>query len=118
MFERSTLRMRKLTILSSMLVLAAMVLAACGGGATSTNVVPTHLPVTSVATEPATETSVATETPGGVPVTGVVNPARVSNELEFNVVDQSGNQVGSVNDMVLDLDKTSVAYVIVDTGTD
>src|SRR5512144_901425 len=118
MFERSKSRMRKTIIFLSMLVLAAMVLTACGGGATSTNVAPTQLPITSVATEPATEmpteTSVATETPGGVPVTGAVNPARVSNELDFSVVDQSGNQVGSVDEMVLDLDNTSVAYVIVD----
>jgi sporulation protein YlmC with PRC-barrel domain len=103
-----------------MVVLAAMVLTACGGGATSTNVAPTRLPINSVATEPATEmateTAVATETPGGVPVTGAINPARVSNELDFNVVDQSGNQVGTVDDMVLDLDNTSVAYVIVDTS--
>src|SRR5512144_804080 len=111
--------MRKTTILLSIMVLAAMVLAACGGGATSTNVAPTQLPITAVATEPATATEMPTEAPvatetAGVPVTGEVNPARVSNELDFNVVDQSGNQVGNVDEMVLDLDNTSVAYVIVD----
>lgn len=110
--------MRKITLLS-LLVLAAMVLAACGGEETTTTTAPTQPPITAVATEPATATEMpteaATETPG-VPVTGAVNPARVSNELEFSVVDQSGNQVGSVNDMILDLDTTTVAYVVVDAG--
>lgn len=96
-----------------------MVLAACGGGPTSTNVAPTVPPITAEVTEPATEVPteapMATET-AGVPVTGEINPARVSNQMQFNVVDQTGNQVGTAQDMILDLDNTSVAYVIVNAG--
>ncbi|HLO29221.1 MAG TPA: PRC-barrel domain-containing protein [Anaerolineales bacterium] len=112
--------MKKISALLSMLVLSAMVLAACGGGATSTSVVPTTLPATaestntSVATESPTE-AVPTGTPG-VPVTGGVNPASMSNELNFSVLDQDGNQVGQVEDMVLDLNNTQVAYVVVNTS--
>ena len=109
--------MRKVTLLLSTLVLAAMVLAACGGGTTSTTVAPTQSMPTeaSTATEMPTEMPVATET-AGVPVTGSVNPSLVSNEMNFDVMDQSGNKIAKVNDMVLDLDTTSVAYVVVDTG--
>src|SRR5512138_2007641 len=115
--------MRKITLLLSTLILSAMVLAACGGGPTSTNVAPTVPPITAEVTEPATEVPtemptepMATET-AGVPVTGEINPARVSNQMQFNVVDQTGNQVGTAQDMILDLDNTSVAYVIVNAGS-
>jgi len=113
--------MRKTSILLSMLALFAMVLAACGGGATSTNVVSSPPPVTAdatddmPATEMPTEVGTATEEPG-VPVTGDVNPARVSNQLDFPVLSQDGEQIGEVDDMVLDLDNRSVAYVVVSTG--
>ncbi|HJQ14940.1 MAG TPA: PRC-barrel domain-containing protein [Anaerolineales bacterium] len=110
-----------------MSVLVAMVLAACGGGATSTNVVESPPPVTVDATEDmsgmatdsptevATDAGTTTETPG-VPVTGEVNPARLSNQLDFTVWSQNGEQIGEVDDMVLDLDNTQVAYVVVGTG--
>lgn len=109
--------MRSKSILLSMLVLAAMVLAACGGGATSTNVVSSPPPVTvdatdDMATDMPTEAATATDEPG-VPVTGDVNPARVSNQLEFPVLSQDGQQIGDVNDLILDLDNRSVAYIIV-----
>jgi sporulation protein YlmC with PRC-barrel domain len=51
-----------------------------------------------------------------VPVTGDVNPARISNQLDFSVWSQDGEQIGDVEDMVLDLDNTRVAYVVVGTG--
>lgn len=115
--------MKKITLLLSTLILSAMVLAACGGGPTSTNVAPTVPPITAEVTEPATEMPtemptepMATET-AGVPVTGEINPARVSNQMQFSVVDQTGNQVGTAQDMILDLDNTSVAYVIVNAGS-
>jgi len=105
-----------MSMLLSTLVLAALVLAACGGGATSTNVVESPPPITAEATEtmPATDmpTEAATEEPG-VPVTGDINPARLSNELDFMVVDQTGSQVGEVEDMILDLTNRNVAYVVV-----
>jgi sporulation protein YlmC with PRC-barrel domain len=115
--------MRKFSIFFSTLVLAAMLLAACGGGAISTNVAGSPPPVTAdatddmlgTATKSPTEEGTATETPG-VPVTGDVNPARLSNQLDFTVWSQDGKQIGEVEDMVLDLDNTSVAYVIVGTG--
>jgi len=110
-----------------MLALVALVLAACGGGATSTNVAESPPPVTadstddlsSTATEEPTgaptEAGATTETPG-VPVTGDVNPARLSNQLDFTVWSQDGEQIGEVDDMILDLDNTRVAYVVVGTG--
>jgi sporulation protein YlmC with PRC-barrel domain len=49
-------------------------------------------------------------------VTGDVNPARLSNQLDFSVWSQDGEQIGEVEDMVLDLDNTRVAYVVVGTG--
>jgi sporulation protein YlmC with PRC-barrel domain len=67
------------------------------------------------ATEMPTEAGTATEEPG-VPVTGDLNPARVSNQLDFPVLSQDGEQIGEVDDMILDLDNRSVAYVIVSTG--
>jgi sporulation protein YlmC with PRC-barrel domain len=45
-----------------------------------------------------------------------VNPARLSNQLGFTVWSQDGEQIGEVEDMVLDLDNTRVAYVVVGTG--
>jgi ABC-type glycerol-3-phosphate transport system substrate-binding protein len=89
--------MRKISVLLSLLVLAALALASCGGGATSMNVAGSPPPVTAVtteavvteapteaATEAPTEVGATTETPG-VPVTGEVNPARLSNQLDFTV---------------------------------
>jgi sporulation protein YlmC with PRC-barrel domain len=51
-----------------------------------------------------------------VPVTGDVNPARISHQLDFTVWSQDGEQIGDVEDMVLHLDDARVAYVIVGTG--
>ena len=115
--------MRKLSLILSMSLLVAVLLNACGGGATSTNVVESPPPVTvdateamsSTATESPTDAGTTTETPG-VPVTGEVNPARLSNQLDFTVWSQDGEQIGDVEDMVLDMDSTTVAYVIVGTG--
>jgi len=119
--------MRKISVLLSMMVLVAMVLTACGGGATSTNVVESPPPITvdvtedlsgtatESATEAPTDVGATTETPG-VPVTGQVNPARLSNQLDFNVWSQDGEQIGEVDDMVLDLDNSQIAYVLVGTG--
>lgn len=110
--------MRNKSILLSILVLSAMVLSACGGGATSTNVVESPPPLTVESTETMEATEMPTEvgtatTEPGVPITGDVNPARVSNQLDFPVLSQDGEQVGDVDDMILDLDNRSVAYVIV-----
>lgn len=115
--------MRRISTLFSSIALAALLLAACGGGATSTNVVESPPPVTidatdemtEVPTEGPTEAPMTTETPG-VPVTGDVNPARLSNQLDFSVWSQEGEQIGDVEDMVLDMDNSSVMYVVVGAG--
>jgi PRC-barrel domain len=116
--------MRKFSMLLSVLVLAAMILAACGGEETSTsipteNVPPTTVEVTATsavssetATEAPAEEGTTTSTPG-IPVTGQVNSDLLSNELKFTVLDQSGKQVGKVDDMVLDLSKVKILYVVV-----
>ena len=127
--------MRKISIVLSVMVLGSLILAACGGRAANTNVPNTNVPpATSAATETnvagsetATEVSTATEVPTegtatsttetpGIPVTGQANADRLSKELDFKVLDQSGKQVGKVDDMVLDLSKAQVLYVIVNTG--
>ena len=115
--------MRKITLLLSTLVLAALLLAACGAEETQTAVPTTEPPP--LTEEPiATETPLATETvmagdqtaTAGIPVTAENDPSRLSNQLNFDVWNQNGEQVGEVNDIILDLDNTRVAYVIVGTG--
>jgi len=115
--------MRKINLFLSTLVLAALLLTACGAEETGTAVPNTETPV--LTEEPiATETPLATETvmPGdltatpGIPVTGENDPSRLSNQLNFDVWNQNGEQIGEVNDMILDMDNTRVAYVIVGTG--
>jgi sporulation protein YlmC with PRC-barrel domain len=117
--------MRKFSLLLSIMVLAALVLAACGAEETQTT---TAVPGTDVPTE-TTEEATATEAPvgtetvmpdgtttAGIPVTGENDPSRLSNQLNFDVWNQDGEQIGEVNDMILDLDNTRVSYVIVGTG--
>ena len=119
--------MRKLNLLLSIVMLAALLLAACGAEETGTVGHNTEVPpLTDEPTEApmVTETPLGTETlmPGdqtatpGIPVTGENDPSRLSNQLNFDVWNQDGEQVGEVNDMILDLDNTRVAYVIVGTG--
>ncbi|HEY3476812.1 MAG TPA: PRC-barrel domain-containing protein [Anaerolineales bacterium] len=119
--------MRKINLLLSTLVLAALLLAACGAEETQTAVPTTEPPIL---TEEPTEELIVTETPlatetvmagdqtatAGIPVTGENAPSRLSNQLNFDVWNQNGEQVGEVNDMILDLDNSRVAYVIVGTG--
>lgn len=112
-------RMKKTSVLVSILVLAAVLLAACASEGTEvpgTNVPPLTAEATETlaATEIPTQEGTATEP--GVPVTGDVNPARLSNQLDFNVWDQNGEQIGEVNDMIVDLENTRIAYVIVGVG--
>jgi sporulation protein YlmC with PRC-barrel domain len=129
--ERS--KMRKINIFLTTLVLAALLLTACGAeetntAAPNTTVSPEVPPVTADATgtddgtsgtqAAGTETVVATDTTTtpGIPVTGEDDPSRLSNQLDFTVWNQNGEQIGEVDDMVLDLDNTRVAYVVVGTG--
>src|SRR5215208_2955587 len=115
--------MRKISILFSILVVVAMLLTACGGEETTTSVPPVTQDTTSTSEPSTTETGVATSatedttTTPGVPVTGgEESTARVSNQLTFAVVDQNGDQIGRVEDMVLDFDNQMISYVIVGTG--
>lgn len=59
-----------------------------------------------LATEPVITEPVATE-PESVPGTGGLNPALVSNLLEFDICDTSDQQLASVNDLVLDFSQDS-----------
>lgn len=115
--------MRKFNLLLSIMVLAAMLLAACGAEETQTSTVAPGTEVPTETTEEATEAPVGTETvmpdgttTAGIPVTGEDDPSRLSNQLNFDVWNQDGEQIGEVNDMILDLDNTRVSYVIVGTG--
>jgi len=100
-----------------------MLLTACGGQQTSTNIPGTNVPPVTLESTSMTGADMTTTPEGGsltttpgVPVTGAENPSRLSNELKFSVVDQSGNKLGDVKDMVLDLDNTRVSYVAVGSG--
>jgi sporulation protein YlmC with PRC-barrel domain len=101
-----------------------MLLTACGGEETSTNVPGTDVPQVTVEATATSELPSATETAmpadetttPGIPVTGEEDPARLSNQLNFDVWNQDGEQIGEVNDMILDLDNARISYVIVGTG--
>ena len=121
--------MRKISVFLTTLVLAAMLLVACGAEETNTAVPnPTASPevppmtADTTATDDGTSTtetvvpSTDTTTTPEIPVTGEDDPSRVTNQLDFTVWNQNGEQIGEVDDMVLDLDNTRVAYVIVSTG--
>ena len=111
--------MRKVSFTLSVFVLLAMLLTACGGQATSTTIPVTNVPPVTVES---TSTSAPTSAPTGaatlgVPVTGAENPARLTNELKFSIVDQSGNKLGDVSDMVLDLDNNRVSYIVTNSSS-
>src|SRR5215216_7312517 len=103
--------MRKFSLLLSTIVVLALLLTACGGQETTTSVPSTNVPpVTMEAT--GTEDAAATQAPGvgdltttpGVPVTGANNTSRLSNMINMGVWNQSNEQVGQAQDMVLDMD--------------
>ncbi|HEX5808029.1 MAG TPA: PRC-barrel domain-containing protein, partial [Anaerolineales bacterium] len=113
--------MRKFSLLLSTLLVVSLLLAACGAEETSTTVPSTNVPPVTVEStmtgEATSETPDAdlTTTPA-VPVTGEDDPSRLSNLLDFDVWNQNGEQIGEVDDMVLDLDNINISYVIVGTG--
>jgi sporulation protein YlmC with PRC-barrel domain len=120
--------MRKFSIFLTVMVLSAMLLISCGGEETSTAVpnasVSPEVPAVTADTTAtddgvtATETLVSgdTTTTPGIPVTGEESAARLSNQLDFDVWNQDGEQIGEVDDMVLDLDNSRISYVVVGTG--
>lgn len=114
--------MRRTSLLLATLVVAALLISACGAEETRTDVPATELATDTV--EPTfTAEALGTETVSpdetttpGIPVTGEEDPARLSNQLGYDVWNQNGEQIGEVNDMILDLDNTRISYVIVGTG--
>src|SRR5512139_2267007 len=116
--------MRRVSLFLTTLVLAALLLAACGGQETSTSVPSTNVPpvtMESTSTEEATATDAATSAPEAttspaVPVTGDNNPSRVSNLIGTSVCGMGGDQLGTVQDLVVDFDQTMVTYVVVDAN--
>lgn len=118
--------MKRANLGLTMTVLAALLLAACGGEGTSTSAPGTNMPP---ATMEATSTEMPTDTAStqqagtadltttpNVPVTGEDSPNRLSNLMDYDVWNQNGDQIGTVSDMVLDFDNSSIPYVVVGTG--
>ncbi|HZD55230.1 MAG TPA: PRC-barrel domain-containing protein [Anaerolineales bacterium] len=133
--------MKKLTYFLTLWIALAMVLAACGSaaqgtetpGATGPSVTETGPggTVTEQATEPmVTETVAPTEplatatveatgtvtSTEALPSTGFVDPGRASNLMDFEVYNQENEEVGSVEDMVFNLEEMKIDYLIVDMG--
>lgn len=116
--------MKRFTLLLTSLLLAALLLAACGGEETSTSVPNTNVPPTEEPTSTSEPTATAADTAGtpdltttpNVPVTGEESPNRLTNLMDYDVWNQNGEQIGEVDDMVLDFDNSNIAYVIVGTG--
>lgn len=132
---------KKITYLLSSLVVLAVLLSGCatGGGevtgtpgATEPGFESTQAPGATITEEPTqpvvtepptqpmvTETVQATETvtsTEALPPTGFVDPGRVSNLLDFDVYNRQDEQVGSVQDMVFNLEEMKIDYLIVDMG--
>jgi sporulation protein YlmC with PRC-barrel domain len=116
--------MRRVSVFLTTLVLAALLLAACGGQQTSTSVPSTNVPPVTVeststsemtATEAPTASTDTTATPA-IPVTGGSSPSRISNIIGSSVCGIGGDQIGTVKDLVLDFDQTMVTYVVVDAN--
>jgi sporulation protein YlmC with PRC-barrel domain len=109
--------MKKVSLLLTTLVLTSLLLAACGGQGTSTSAPRTNVPsATSTEIPISTASSGDLTTTPNVPVTGDDSPNRLSNLMGYDVWNQNGDQIGTVNDMVLDFDNSSIPYVVVGTG--
>lgn len=135
--------MKKLNIVFALFLAMSLMLTACGSAADNegtpgfTNEPGFTEEPTSVSTEMATEmletpaTGDLTETPAMteevqvtetamatemLPDTGFVDPGRVSNLLDFDVWNQDNEQIGTTEDMVINLESKQVDYVIVEVG--
>lgn len=116
--------MKRISFLLGTLLIVSMVLAACGGEQTSTTVPGTNVPPITAESTMTEDGTALTGTPDGtdttttpgVPVTGVDSTSRVSNLLDYDIWNQNGEQIGEVEDMVLDLDNSNVSYVVIETG--
>ena len=76
------------------------------------------------ATEPTASTETITATPGTGPLTGTevlpptgsIDAGQLSNLLEFGVWNQTGSQIGIVEDLILNLETGQIDYVVVNTS--
>jgi sporulation protein YlmC with PRC-barrel domain len=122
--------MKKYSMLLSTLTMLALLLAACAGqtgtpGMDETGTPGMEEPSTEEVTEEApsgaetpgtgTETAQETTTPG-IPVTGAEDASRLSVQIDLSVWSQDGEQVGGVDDLVLDFDTLTISYVVVGAG--
>lgn len=118
--------MRRSSLLLATLLIFSMLLAACGGEQTSTTVPSTNVPPITAESTMTEDSSAMTGTPEGtagagtttpsVPVTGEDSPSRLTNLMDFTVWNQNGEQIGEVDDMVLDMDNSNISYVVIGTG--
>lgn len=116
--------MRRVSYLLGTLLIVSMLLAACGGEETSTSVPSTNVPPITAEVTVTEEGEATAETPDAtagtttpsVPVTGEDSSSRLSNLLDYDVWNQNGEQIGEVEDMVLDMDASNVVYVVIETG--
>ena len=118
--------MKKASSILTILVLASLLLAACGAEETtsvpntSTSAPPPTVEATSTtemtATEAPTSTSEAeTSATAGIPVTGGGKPSRsITSLIGAPVCGLAGDQLGTVSDLVLDFNSMVVTYMIVD----
>ncbi len=122
--------MKRASLFITILVLASLLLAACGEQPTPTMAPSTTVPMeTSTSAMPATEaptsaTAATTSTSEassagtpGIPVTGGNQPSqRITNLIGSPVCGMAGDQLGTVQDMVLDFNQAVVTYMIVDAN--
>jgi sporulation protein YlmC with PRC-barrel domain len=82
----------------------------------TSEITPTEMSTQAVT--PTVSTTQAVTPTQALPTTGAANqqidPGRLSNELQFQVMDQNNQSLGQVKDMVLDVKNLKVEYVIVD----
>jgi len=83
--------------------------------ATESPEVTAEVTETPAMTEPivATQTITATEV---IPPTGFVDPGRVSNLLDFDVWNPNDEQIGTAEDMILNLEEQKIDYLLIEVG--
>ena len=120
--------MKKASLILTIVVLASLLLAACGAEEstsvpnTSTSAPPATADATSTtemtATEAPTSTSeVDTSATAGIPVTGGGKPSQsITSLIGTPICGSAGDQLGTVSDLVLDFNSMVVTYMIVDAN--
>lgn len=104
--------MRRNLMLLSLMLIASMLSIACGAEETGTPVPGTEVFPTE--DELMTEEPMATE--AGIPITGAEQPFFLENQLGYDVWNAENEQIGEVEDMVIDLASARVSYVHIETG--